>query len=72
MFCSRWNTCLNYCGKIKFMVTHIFRERNACADKLANLGFIRRESFHWYNKLPSSLFLELFMNRYSLPMYRFR
>jgi len=54
------------------MVTHIFRERNACADKLANLGFIRRESFHWYNKLPSSLFLELFMNRYSLPMYRFR
>ena len=36
-------TCLNYCRKIRFRVTHIFRERNACVDKLANLGFIHRE-----------------------------
>jgi len=35
-------------GKIRFRVTHIFRERNACADKLANLWFIHRKSFHWY------------------------
>jgi len=48
-----------------------FREGNACVDKLANLGFIHSESFHWYNRLPSSLFLELFINRYSLPIYRF-
>jgi len=40
------------------------------ADKLANLGFIHRKSFHWYNRLPASLFLEFFMNRYNLPMYR--
>jgi len=66
-----WNTCLNYCEKIKFRVTHIFCEGNACADKLANLGFIHGESFHWYNRLPSSMFLEFFINRYSLPMYRF-
>ena len=39
MFRNRWNACLNYCGKIRFTVTHIFREGNACADKLANLGF---------------------------------
>ena len=38
---------------------------------LINLGFIHRESFYWYNKLPSSLFLEFFMNRYSLSMYCF-
>jgi len=57
--------------KIRFRVTYIFREGNACADKLANLGFIHRESFHWYNRLPSSLFLEFFINRYSLPMYCF-
>ena len=37
MFHNRWNTCLNYYGKIKFRVSHIFREGNACADKLANL-----------------------------------
>jgi len=33
---------LIYCGKIKFRVTHIFRERNVCADKLTNLRFIHR------------------------------
>jgi len=68
MLCNRWNTCLNYCGKIKFRVTHIFREGNVCADKLTNLEFLHRKSFHWYNRLPSSLFLEFFMNKYSLPV----
>ena len=29
------------------------------------------ESFNWYNKFLSNLFLELFMNRYSWPMYYF-
>ena len=57
--------------KMRFRVTHILCEGNACVDKLANLKFIHRESFHWYNKLPSSLFFEFFMNWYSLPMYRF-
>jgi len=71
MLRNRWNTCLNYYGKIRLRVTHIFHEGNVCADKLANLGFIYRESFHWYNRLPSSLFLKFFINRYSLPMYRF-
>jgi len=37
MFRIRWNTCLNYSRKIRFRVTHIFREGNVCADKLANL-----------------------------------
>jgi len=70
MLRNRWNTYLNYCRKIMFRVTHVFREGNACADKLANLEFIDRESFHWYNRLPSILFLEFFMNVYSLLMYR--
>jgi len=42
MLRNRWNTCLNYCGKIRFRVTHIFREGNVCANKLANLRFIHR------------------------------
>ena len=68
---NRWNTCLNYYGKIRFWVTYIFREGNACADKLANLEFILTDSFHWYNRLPCSLFLEFFINKYSLPIYHF-
>jgi len=46
MFCNWWNSCLNYCGKIRFRVTHIFHEENVCADKLVNLWFIHKESFH--------------------------
>ena len=71
MFCNRWNTCLNYYGKIRFRITHIFREENTCLYKLANLGFIHIKSFHWYNRISSSLFLKFFMNRYSLPIYHF-
>jgi len=40
---NRWNTCLDYCGKIRFKISHIFREGNACVDKFSNLGFIHRE-----------------------------
>ena len=40
-----------------FIFYYIFREGNACADKLANLGFIHRKSFHWYNRLSASLLL---------------
>jgi len=65
------NTCLDYCGKIRFRISHIFHEGNACADQLANLGFIHRKQFHWYNRLPSSLFLEFSINRYRLSKYRF-
>jgi len=64
MFHNRWNTCLNYYVKIRFMVTYIFREGNACTDKLANLEFIHKESFHWYNRLSSCMFLKFFMNMY--------
>ena len=57
MFYNRSNTYLNYDEKIRFRVTHIFREGNAHANKLVNLEFIHRKSFHWYNRLLSSLFL---------------
>jgi len=30
MLRNPWNTCLNYCEKIKFRVTHIFRNGNVC------------------------------------------
>jgi len=41
------NTCLNYCGnKQVYDYSYFFREENVWADKLANLGFINRESFH--------------------------
>jgi len=76
MLHNQWNTCLSYCGKIRFRVTHIFREGNACADKLVNLGFIHRESFHWCSRrltvspvdlrLNVSSWIYLFWNHVSL------
>jgi len=53
ILCNRWNTSFDYCGKIRIRISYIFHEGNACADKLANLGFINMEQFHWYNRLPS-------------------
>jgi len=57
---NRWNTCLDYYGKIRFKISHIFHEVNAYADKFADLLVY-----------PSSLFLKFFINRYRLPKYRF-
>jgi len=42
---NRRNTCLYYCGKIKFRVTRIFCEGNVGADTLVNLGFIHKNHF---------------------------
>jgi len=30
MLCNQWNTCLNYCAKIRFKVTHIFVKECVC------------------------------------------
>ncbi|XP_068478968.1 uncharacterized protein [Phaseolus vulgaris] len=43
---NRWNIYLNYYGKIRFRISHIFQEGIACANTLAKLGFIHREQFH--------------------------
>jgi len=58
-------------GKTGLGLLIYFCEGNACGDKLTTLGFIHRESFHWYNRLSYSIFLEFFMNKYSLLMYPF-
>jgi ribonuclease HI len=35
---NRWENCLILISNIYFLITHIFREGNHCADKLATLG----------------------------------
>jgi len=53
------------------MISHIFHEENAYADKLVNFEFIYTKSFHWYKRLPSSMFLDFVINMYSFLMYHF-
>jgi len=57
MLHNRWNIVLITTGKSSLGLIIFFCEGNACADKLAYLRFIHKESFHWYNSLPSSIFL---------------
>lgn len=35
---NRWDNCLNMICSINFIVSHILREENQCADYLANIG----------------------------------
>jgi len=39
---NRWNKCIAYCKGISFKVSHILKEGDSCANKLANLGFLHR------------------------------
>jgi len=67
---NRWENCLMMIGNMHFMITHIFREGNQCADKLANLG-LNVVNFTWWNFAPAEILGDLSRNRLGLPFYRF-
>lgn len=47
---NRWNKCLQLVKNINFRVSHILREGNVCADKIASLCLIVQNFFWWgYN-----------------------
>lgn len=68
---NRWKNCLQLTSKMIFMVSHIFRKGNDCADKLASYG-ISLEGFHWWNIIPMFISDDFFRNRVGLPNYRFQ
>jgi ribonuclease HI len=35
---NRWNNCMHSITTMNFLISHIYRERNGCADTLANIG----------------------------------
>lgn len=40
---GKWCRCLHFCKHTQLKVTHVFREKNHRADKLADLSLIYRE-----------------------------
>jgi hypothetical protein len=50
--------------------SHIFREGNSCADKLANMGHAITGAI-WLDTLPAGVVLDFFRDRCGLPNYRF-
>lgn len=62
---NRWLNCMIKIWSMNFMVTHIYREGNSCADKLANIG-VSLSSFTWWNEPPTQILAEIFCNRLGL------
>ncbi|XP_058776615.1 uncharacterized protein LOC131650935 [Vicia villosa] len=66
---SRWLVCWNYSVKINFMVTHIFREANFCADSLANLG-LHFKAFRIFNYVHEDIQRDFLLDKLGTPRHR--
>ena len=67
---NRWYNCLCLTRNMNFMVSHIFREGNPCADSLANVGLTLDHLTCWYN-LPPFIQKPFVENKIGWPMFRF-
>lgn len=67
---NRWLNCLHICSSLSFFVTHVFREGNHCADKLADIGF-SLQSQYWWDSIPREICWDFARNRNGLPFFRF-
>jgi hypothetical protein len=57
-------------NSMNFIISHIFREGNSLADKLASLGLFLN-GFIWHCCLPSEAIQPYNHNRYGIPLFRF-
>jgi hypothetical protein len=55
---------------MNFIVTHIYREGNALADRLASLG-LGSTGFSWFDVIPWDIMQAYNHNRLGLPLFRF-
>lgn len=67
---NRWLNCIHIASTMNFIISHIFREGNSLADKLASLG-LYLNGFIWHSHLPSEAIQSFNHNRYGLPLFRF-
>ncbi|GAU47191.1 hypothetical protein TSUD_350560 [Trifolium subterraneum] len=66
---NRWRNCLLLTQSMNFIVSHIFREGNFCADGLANVGlFLDRLTF--WNEIPFVIKDNFDANRLGKPFFR--
>jgi ribonuclease HI len=68
---TKWKNCLHRIKDFRFRVSHIYREGNTCADRLANAGFFV-DGVVWWDQLPSCSRDSFSRDRLGLPNYRFR
>ena len=70
-FRSRWIRALQFARKNNVRISHIYREGNCVADKLASMS-ITEDSNHWWFQAPEDLQRLLYRDLIPLPFYRFR
>jgi hypothetical protein len=66
-----FTNCLHTIRNFQFRFSHIYREGNTCADRLANAGFFVN-GLVWWDQLPSCSRESFFRDRVGLSNYRFR
>ena len=66
---NRWNNCIMLLNSMEFFVSHIYREGNHGANKLANLG-LSLPIFTWWSSPPIVIREDLVKNKLGLPYYR--
>ena len=66
----RWSNCHAKIRQLSFRCSHIFREGNVVADKMANLG-LSNSSFTWYDTPPNEFQSYLHADYLGYPNYRF-
>jgi len=67
---NRWDNCMLKTRDMNFIVTHVYREGNFCADALANAGLSMTSLTVW-NDIPICIRSHYGQNRLGLPCYRF-
>ncbi|XP_058742495.1 uncharacterized protein LOC131614988 [Vicia villosa] len=67
---NRWFNCRAYIRQIHFLITHVYREANSCADLLANEGLFV-DGYQAFIDLPQNLTSSVLSNKLGKPNFRF-
>src|SRR4051812_12795385 len=54
---KRWENALHHARSINFLVIHIFREGNHCADRFSNIG-LHVQDFTWWEVVHREILME--------------
>lgn len=68
---NRWSHCLALTRRMNFFISHIYREGNTSADRMAAHGLTIQGDV-WWDSIPNFIGEDFFRNQFSLPFYRFR
>ena len=69
---NRWENCLHLTYNMRFCVSHIYREGNTWADRLANFGLsLSSFDIFWFDVIPKFVRGEYIRNRLGMSNFRF-